>query len=206
MRSAIYARVSTDKQDHQNQMPELLACNPVLQFVDYATGKNSDRDQFQAMLQAAERHEFDELIVWSLDRLTREGPLSTLLYLDKFTKLGISVRALHDDTSNELLVLIKSWLAKEERLRISLRTKAGIARAKVKGTRSGKPVGRPFASAAFASPASRTGLEDRCRQLRATGLSFKKIGQQLGVSVGYAHKAIRADAVVLYTAIHCPYQ
>jgi hypothetical protein len=84
MRTEIYARVSTDKKDHQNQMPELLACNPVLQFVDYATGKNSDREQFQAMLRAAERHEFDELVVWSLDRLTREGTLSTLLILDKF--------------------------------------------------------------------------------------------------------------------------
>jgi DNA invertase Pin-like site-specific DNA recombinase len=46
-----------------------------LQFVDYATGKTGDRDQLQAMLRAAENHEFDELVVWSLDRLTREGTL-----------------------------------------------------------------------------------------------------------------------------------
>ena len=181
MRTAIYARVSTDKQDHENQMPELLACNPCLQFVDYATGKTGDRDQFQAMLRAAENHEFDELVVWSLDRLTREGTLSTLLYLDKFAKLGITVRALHDDTSNELLVLIKSWTAKEERLRISLRTKAGMQRAKQRGTRSGRAIGRP-----------RAGLESRCRELRASGLSLKRIGATLGCSPAYVCKSLQA--------------
>ena len=175
MRTAIYARVSSDKQDHQNQMPELLACNPCLQFVDYATGKTGDRDQFQAMLRAAENHEFDELVVWSLDRLTREGTLSTLLYLDKFAKLGITVRALHDDTSNELLVLIKSWVAKEERVRISLRTKAGLQRAKQNGARLGRP---------------RANLERRCRELRASGMTVRRIGAALGCSIGYVHRSL----------------
>ena len=71
MITAIYARVSTDDkgQDPLNQvmsMPEHQ-----LSFVDHASGKSGDREQFQRMLESAERHEFDCLIFWSFDRLTR---------------------------------------------------------------------------------------------------------------------------------------
>lgn len=176
MATAIYARVSTDTQDHQNQMPELLACNPKIQFVDYASGKSGDRDQFQAMLQAAERREFDELVVWSLDRLSRGGPFETLTYLDKFSKLGITVRALHDDMNNELLVLIKSWMAKQERLRISERTKLGLARVKAAGVRVGRP---PI------------NLGEQCRTFRGQ-MTVRQIARTVGVSKSYAARALQA--------------
>ena len=175
MATAIYARVSTDKQDHQNQMPELLACNPQFQFVDYASGKSGDREQFQAMLQAAERHEFDELVVWSLDRMTREGTFVTLGYLDKLSKLGVTVRALHDDMQNELLVLVKSWMAKQERLRISERVKLGMARVKAAGVRVGRP---PLAK------------EQQCRVLRKQKLTVRQIAREVGVSKSYVARAL----------------
>jgi DNA invertase Pin-like site-specific DNA recombinase len=180
---AIYARVSTDKQSHENQMPELLACNPQMQFVDYATGKNTDRDEFQRMTEAAERHEFDELVFWSLDRFGRTGILGTLQDIAKLRSLGIKVRCLHDDIDDELMLSIKAWVAKQERLKISERTKAGMRRVMATGTASGKPVGRP-----------RTGLESRCRELRQAGLSFLRIAVSLNVSASYVRKACLADA------------
>jgi DNA invertase Pin-like site-specific DNA recombinase len=45
----------------------------VQEFMDNASGKRGDRVQFQAMFEAASRHEFDAVLFWSLDRFTRKG-------------------------------------------------------------------------------------------------------------------------------------
>lgn len=168
-------------------MPELRACNPVLQFIDYATGKNGDRDQFQAMLNAAERHEFDALVFWSFDRLTREGALETLQYLKKLDDLGIAWRSVTEPYFNscgpfkDVMIAMIATAAKMERERLSARTKAGMRRVMVTGTATGKPVGR-----------QRANLEGRCRELRAAGLSLKRIGRTLNVSPAYVHKSLAA--------------
>ena len=81
MRVALYARVSTkDKgQDYENQLIQLRAFaksqgwDVVSEYVDKASGKRSDREQFQKMFAAASRREFDVLLFWSLDRLYLQG-------------------------------------------------------------------------------------------------------------------------------------
>jgi len=198
MKTAVYCRVSTnpEQQDPANQIMQMPEHQ--LEFIDYASGKTGDREQFKAMLQAAERHEFDALVFWSFDRLTREGALETLQYLRRLDELGIKWRSLTEPYLDscgpfkDVMVAMIATAAKMERIRIGERVKAGMSRIKAHHqatgewtTESGDPIGRP-----------RTGLERRCRELRAKGLSFKKIGQQLGVSVGYAHKAIRADVAL----------
>ena len=50
------------------------------EYVDERSGKNGDRPQFQRMLDAAARREFDVLLFWSLDRLTREGACSPQIF------------------------------------------------------------------------------------------------------------------------------
>ena len=72
MKSALYARVSTkDKgQDVENQLRQLREfCRKqgwevVQEYIDHASGKRSDREQFQAMFSAASRREFDCLLFW----------------------------------------------------------------------------------------------------------------------------------------------
>src|SRR5580700_6350914 len=96
-RIAIYCRVSTDKQDSQNQLNELRKFAPqlgpvVLEFVDTCTGGTSDREQFQLMFQSAQRKEFDILVFWSLDRLSREGTEKTLQHLRILAEAGIGYR------------------------------------------------------------------------------------------------------------------
>jgi predicted site-specific integrase-resolvase len=55
MRVAIYSRVSTDKQDTRNQLVQLRAFaatqdwTVVREYVDIASGKNGDRQQFKAL-------------------------------------------------------------------------------------------------------------------------------------------------------------
>src|ERR1700677_3181910 len=62
---AIYSRISTDKQDNQNQLDQLRGFAATQgwrikrEYVDVATGKNSDREQFKALFKAASRREFE---------------------------------------------------------------------------------------------------------------------------------------------------
>ena len=85
-RIVLNARVSTkDKsQDTANQLHQLRDFahkqdwEIVREYIDHATGKNADRRQFQAMMAAASMREFDTVLFWSLDRLSREGVLQTL--------------------------------------------------------------------------------------------------------------------------------
>src|SRR5208337_4878278 len=72
---AIYSRISTDKQDNQNQLDQLRGFAASQgwrikrEYVDVATGKNSDREQFKALFKSASRREFELVLFWSLDRL-----------------------------------------------------------------------------------------------------------------------------------------
>src|SRR5271167_474330 len=100
VRVALYARVSTkDRQDTENQTQQLREfCQRqgwqiVQEYIDHASGKRSDRPKFQQMLEAASKREFDVLLFWSLDRLTREGALATLRYLELLTQYGVGYRS-----------------------------------------------------------------------------------------------------------------
>jgi DNA invertase Pin-like site-specific DNA recombinase len=63
-------------------------------------------------------------------------------------------------------------IARQERIQISDRTKAGLRRVKREGTRSGNPIGRPSAQVDMEKVAKR----------RAKGESFRSIASDLGVS------------------------
>jgi DNA invertase Pin-like site-specific DNA recombinase len=156
MRTAIYCRVSKDdkSQDPTNQREPLLKMantfnlEVVEEYVDYASGGNSNRPQFKQMLQDAKARKFDKVLVWSLDRFSREGISNTLHYLEELKKSGVALKSLQEswlDTSDsgvgQLLISIMSWVAQQERQRISERTKAGLLRAKAGGKKLGRPKG-----------------------------------------------------------------
>jgi len=157
MKLAIYARVSKndESQDPQNQINPLrdyakaLDGEVVEEYIDLASGGKSDRENFLRMLNDADRHRFDLLLIWSLDRLSREGISNTLGYLERLKRNGIAIKSLQEswlDTRDEglgqLLLAIFSWMAQQERKRIVERTKAGLERAK----REGKTLGRRYGS------------------------------------------------------------
>jgi DNA invertase Pin-like site-specific DNA recombinase len=90
-RCALYVRVSTkDKgQDYTNQLNQLRefasrqGWTIVVEFCDTVSGGTAEREQFRAMFKAASRREFDVLLFWSLDRLSREGAFETLQHLQR---------------------------------------------------------------------------------------------------------------------------
>lgn len=156
MRIALYVRVSKsdESQDPTNQLRPLRDFAKALQgeiveeYIDKASGGNSDRVNFLRMLEDADSHKLDLLLIWSLDRLSREGISNTLGYIERLRRNGIALKSLKEswlDTRDEhlgqLLIAIFSWVAKQERMRIVERVKAGLERAKGSGKRLGRPKG-----------------------------------------------------------------
>ncbi len=154
-RVAIYARVSTDGkgQDPENQLRQLREwCrhmgHPVVhEYVEHENGGKGVeyRKQLGAMFAGAARREFDLLLVWSLDRFSREGMAATIGHLQRLSSHGVGFRSFteeHLSTENELvrniLLATLASLAKLEREKISQRTKAGLERARAMGKRLGR--------------------------------------------------------------------
>ena len=153
MRIATYARVSTrdGRQDTENQLRQLRqfaatqSWTIVHEYQDQASGKHGDRDQFKKMFAAASRREFDCLLFWSLDRLSREGTVETLNHLQRLTGYGVNYRSFTeqflDSTGifKEAVIGILAAVAKQERVRLSERTIAGLQRARAQGRVGGRP-------------------------------------------------------------------
>ena len=158
---AIYARVSkeiTDNRDIRYQEPDNqvqplkqfckdMGWNVKFVFIDRKSGADSNRPEFKRMLAEARQHHFDLLLVWSLDRFSREPVINSLSYLQQLKNHNIYLKSYSDgiDTremadTQELMMIILLWQSQNERNRISKRTKAGIQRRKNLGVWKG---GRP---------------------------------------------------------------
>ena len=139
-----YARVSTGSQDLDLQLDALEKCGveKKLIFTDKASGASHDRAGLDACLK--QPRSGDVLLVWRLDRLGRSvRHLVTLI--DQLKELGVGFRSVCDgaiDTttpSGELIFHVFSALAQFERRLIQERTKAGIAAARARGRKGGRP-------------------------------------------------------------------
>jgi DNA invertase Pin-like site-specific DNA recombinase len=120
----------------------------VREYVEHENGGKGIeyRKQLAAMFADAARREFDLLLVWSLDRFSREGMAATVGHLQRLSSHGVSFRSFteeHLSTENELvrniLLATLASLAKLEREKISQRTRAGLERARAKGKVLGRP-------------------------------------------------------------------
>ena len=195
MKTAIYARVSTKdgNQDPENQLSQLRSFAAsqnwavVHEYVDKASGKRGDREQFQKMFGAASRREFDCLLFWSLDRLSREGTVETLNHLQRLTGYGVNYRSFTeqylDSTGmfKEAVIGILAAVAKQERVRLSERTIAGLQRAKAQGRVGGRP------KAEDAEPK----LLARIGRLRAEGRSIRSIASEIDKSPNTVLRLLR---------------
>lgn len=186
----IYARVSTDKQKVDMQISELrsfaVRSNMVVceEFIDHAaTGSNLNRPAFKRMMEVARKRKFDVLLVWKLDRLSRS--LKDLVTtIDTLAAYGIDFISYNDkniDTttaSGKLMFQIIGAVAEFEKDIIRERVIAGLAAARRKGKRLGrKPLDPDIYAAAL--------------KLKDQGISFRKIGKQLGVDEGAIRKRVK---------------
>jgi len=200
MKVAVYTRVSTTKQEYQNQLSQLKSfCEKkgwqiIQEYSETISGKEANRPVFKQMLEDASKRKFDAIVVWALDRFTREGTERVWHYLSLLNTYGVSFVSYQEpffSTENEMvrdiLISVMGTLAKQERLRIGERTKAGLERAREKGVE----LGRPKISEK---------VIQIILQLRSEGISMMEISRQVYywdksnkkrfVSKGFVHKTI----------------
>jgi DNA invertase Pin-like site-specific DNA recombinase len=142
--------------------------------VDRVSGKTSDRDQFQKLFQDASQRKFDTLLFWSLDRFSREGVLATLNHLQRLSSHGVGYRSFTEQDLDscgvfkDAVLSILATVAKQERIRLSERTIAGLEKAK----RAGRIGGRPRLVVNRAKVA----------QMDSDGMTTREIGEELDIS------------------------
>jgi DNA invertase Pin-like site-specific DNA recombinase len=161
LKVALYARVSLEegKEDRRYQEPEnqLIPLRDWAknqgwevfgEFVDRGSGGDPNRPALRRMLQAAMMRQFDCVLVWRVDRFSRENMSQVVGRIQKLRERGVGIKSfceswLDTDPANlmgELVIAIMAWAAAEERHKISDRTRAGIARRRAIGQWHG---GRP---------------------------------------------------------------
>lgn len=186
-RVAIYARVSTTNHGQDaglqtrdlRQFAEASGWQLADEYVDAGvSGAKDSRPELNRLMADAKRRRFDVVLVWKLDRFGRS--LRHLVNaLAEFESLGIAFVSLSDNldlttASGRLMFNIIGAMAEFERELIRERVKAGMKNAKAKGTR----IGRPRVAVDTA----------RIAALRASGLSWRTIERQLGISVRTARR------------------
>lgn len=153
-KSAIYVRVSTEKQEAENQLIQLREFAKknnwqiYKEYVDVISGKENSRPSFDKLFQEAHKKLFDVVLFWDLSRFSRAGTLFTLQKLQELKRSGIDwvsyqepyIRSIGQ--FSDVIISLLSTVAKIEREKISQRTKAGLQRVKSQGKKLGRPKGK----------------------------------------------------------------
>lgn len=151
MKIAIYCRISTDRQSHDLQLAELRDyCRrrgwaDISEFSDTISGSKFSRQGLDAMMKLARNGKLDAVLCFRLDRLGRSlSHLAQLLGEFSSNRVALIVPGQGIDTtaSNPAATLqlnILAAIAQFERELIRERVLAGIAAAKARGVRFGRP-------------------------------------------------------------------
>ena len=188
-RAVLYSRVSTTNgQDPEMQSREIREyCQrrgwPLVgEYVDIGiSGAKERRPQLDRLIADAHKRKFEVIVVWKFDRFARS--VSHLLRaLENFRALGIEFVSLSEqiDTSTptgKMIFTVLGAVAELERSLIAERVRAGLRNARAKGKRLGRP-------RKHVDPAA-------VAQLRAQGVTWQRIGAQLGVSPAKAYIAAK---------------
>ena len=194
-RIAIWARVSSADQDPTTQLEPLRALagrlggEIVREFVlhESATGKRGRRVEFDEMMGAASRREFDLLLFYNLSRFSREGIRKTILYLQQLEGYGVRYKSHQEpmlDTENELIrhvvLAMLAYLAEYQAQQISEATTRKLASLKAQGVQLGRPTRyielRPALRAMVQEGATKTEI---ARRLKISYNTMKKYLERL---------------------------
>src|SRR3984893_9094307 len=186
---AIYCRVSTDGQSVDLQVNELREYaakrdwHVIGEYLDIGvSGVKESRPALTRLMTDARQRKFDILLVWKIDRFGRslKHLVNSLAELESVGVHFVSLRDSLDLSSpaGRLMAQLLGAISEFERSLITERVRAGIRNARNKGRRLGRPP-----------------LEvdsGRIARLKASGASLRAISEQLGISVGSVHRALRS--------------
>jgi putative DNA-invertase from lambdoid prophage Rac len=192
-RARCYVRVSDKELNPENQRYELeaLAARLGLEiehvYTDVVSGAKAGRAGLERALADAEASDYDVLLIYALDRLSREGIARMLAYLERLKAAGVRLLSAKEpwlDTAGplaDLLVAIFAWVAQQERTRLRERVITGMERAR----REGKRIGRPTRVVDIVAIA----------RLRAEGRTWRSISMALKTPARTLWRAHRAATV-----------
>jgi DNA invertase Pin-like site-specific DNA recombinase len=185
---ALYHRVSTLDQDPSLAREELRAAaaarsmEVVLDVEETGSGARNDRPGLRRVLDAARRGQVQAVLCWKLDRFGRSA-LDLLANIRVLQDSGVRFIAISQgidmrpggDAVSGLLLTILAGVAEFERELIRERTRLGLAKARSKGTKLGRPT---------------IGPDPReVARLRAGGASWSGIAKALGCTPSGARRA-----------------
>jgi len=175
MKVALYCRVSTDEQTELNQVAvlEKWAVDRGWEvggiFADVGSAfQHTDQKQLKVLLGECSRGKFQQVLIYDLSRLTRQGALELMLLLKRFADSGAPVFSYLDTAINvpnefqPVLVAFYGVMGKLFSSQLSARTKAGMARAKAEGKHVGRPRKKGLGNSKPLLPsetAGKTGIE-----------------------------------------------
>ncbi len=146
VKAGILVRVSDPGQHTDNQLADLTAWadrRGLKVVVTYefqeSAWKGAHQKQLTQVYRDARNGKFQVLLVWALDRLSREGPLATLEIVHRLGQSDVQVWSYQEAWTEaggellDLLLAIAGWVARMESNRRSERTKAGLQRAVSQG-------------------------------------------------------------------------
>jgi DNA invertase Pin-like site-specific DNA recombinase len=184
MRVAIYTRVSTSDQSVERQVRELTKYAEsrdwqiIYRAEEYASGASQKRPKREEVLKMARRREIDAILVQSLDRWGRSVQ-DLVLTMAELDSLGVAfvVPGNIDMTTpmGKMMAHFLGAVAEFERELIRERVKSGLANARAKGKRLGRP----------------NAVVDEGLRLINEGYSFQKAAIKSGVSVSSLVRARR---------------
>lgn len=185
--AAIYARVSTGEQSVEMQLMELIRfCEArgwqIRKYFDSGiSGARERRPRLDQLWADARRREIDVVVVYRFDRFAR-STRQLVNALHEFDSLGIQFVSLHENVdtttpNGRLVFTIFAAIAEFERELIRQRVNSGLAVAKAKGKRLGRP------------PADVD--KSHVEALRASGASWRTIAERLGVGLATVHRSVQ---------------
>jgi DNA invertase Pin-like site-specific DNA recombinase len=177
IRAALYCRVSTSEQDPAHQLSVLREVASrrgwaATEYVETVSGAARDRPAFDRMMADVRRRKVDVVAAVDLSRLARS--VTVLMgMLDELRVVGCDLYSDREsiDTSTaagRMMFAVVAAVAEFERSIIIERTVAGLATARAKGVRLGRPP-------------TGDGMLDAIRSLREQGLGINSIARELRV-------------------------
>lgn len=194
---AVYYRVSTDKQDIASQQNaietwlEQLHPEKKPKSIQYFTdegisGKTDDRPAFKKMIDSAYSGRIDTIIVYRLDRFSRDASsaIRMLLNLDEVGVAFISItqpvlNLSHENPFRRTMLAAFAEIAELERTTIVARVVAGLKAAKKRGVELGPP--RKITQE----------VKEQASELRRNGKTIREIAKELSLSTGSISKLLK---------------
>lgn len=193
---AIYARVSSKRQDTKSQEPDLKRWidaygeDPVTWYRDKATGKTMDRPGWKRLEAAIDAGKVSTVVVWRLDRLGRTASGLTALF-EKLTARKVNLVSIRDgvDLSTAAGRLIANVLASVAAYENEVRSERILA-----GQEAARAAGKRWGGSEKGRRLKVTKDQVRAiRRMHRDGESKAAIARATGLSRPTIYAVLRAD-------------